>query len=105
MTQSCCNPAQSASRRPPVAEAMRTAIREIRRRLPFDVPPTELCTGDCQGCSLKLLEFLDGELLHWEQRLDSGERPGLNDLSRLIATARKVERVLSRNGLVSANQS
>ncbi|QIK39192.1 hypothetical protein GWK36_10140 [Caldichromatium japonicum] len=84
---------------------MRAAIGEIRRRLPFHLPPAELCTGDCRGCSLKLLGFLDSELMGWEQRLDAGERPGLSELSQLLGTARKVERVLSHNGLLSATQT
>ncbi len=92
------------ARRPDVAEAMRAALREIRVRLPFGLSQTELCTGDCQGCSRKLLEFLDSELLDWERRLDAGMRPGLADLSRLIRTARKVEQVLRRNGLVAAER-
>jgi len=87
------------SRKPNTTEAMRQVIAEIRTRIPFDLPQARLCMGNCQGCSMKLLQFLDGELEAWERRLDGGERPGFEELSDLVRTARKVHRVLERNGL------
>lgn len=87
-------------RAPDSATAMRRLIARIRDTIPFDLPAARVCTGHCQGCSLKLLEFLDTELSDWEQRLATGERPGLADLSRLERLARKVHAVLARNGLV-----
>lgn len=79
---------------------MRQLIAQLRGAIPFDAPEAQVCTGPCDGCSMKLLEFLDSELCEWEQRLDAGERPGLADLSRLVKTSRKVYGVLERNGLV-----
>ena len=68
--------------------------------VPFEAPEAQVCTGVCQGCSRKLLDFLESELDDWERRLDAGERPGLGDLSRLIQASHKVRRVLIRNGLI-----
>ncbi|MFD2111014.1 hypothetical protein [Thiorhodococcus fuscus] len=87
------------SRKPNTTEAMRQVIAEVRVRIPFDLPQARLCMGNCHGCSMKLLQFLDGELESWERRLDGGERPGFEELSNLVRTARKVHRVLERNGL------
>lgn len=90
----------SSARKPDVATAMRDLIRRVRADLPFEAPEAQVCTGVCQGCSRKLLDFLESELDDWEQRLGAGERPGLSDLSRLIQASRKVRRVLIRNGLI-----
>ncbi|MFY9972980.1 MAG: hypothetical protein WAK53_01885 [Chromatiaceae bacterium] len=86
-------------RKPDSATAMRLLIAQVRDLVPFDIPEGQACAGTCDGCSLKLLEFLGNELDGWEARLDSGERPGLKDLSRLAGTSRKVYSVLARNGL------
>lgn len=86
-------------RKPDSATAMRLLIAQVRDAVPFDIPKALACAGTCDGCSLKLLEFLGNELDGWEARLDSGERPGLKDLSRLASTSRKVYSVLARNGL------
>lgn len=79
---------------------MHDLIGRVRTTLPFDLPEAQVCSGVCQGCSRKLLDFLASELDDWERRLASGERPGLSDLSQLIRTSRKVQRVLIRNGLI-----
>lgn len=89
------------SRKPDVATALRDLIRQVRASLPFDAPETQVCSGLCQGCSKKLLDFLDSELASWERRLALGEKPGLDDLSRLIQVSRKVRRVLVRNGVIA----
>lgn len=85
--------------KPDTRTAMRDLIGEIRRTLPFDAPEAQVCGERCDGCSLKLLEYLGSELEAWDRRLDDGERPGLKDLSQLIKTARKVQRVIERNGI------
>ena len=100
MTQNGRVDGGSSSRKPDVATAMRDLIRQARSALPFGAPEAVVCTGECQGCSRKLLEFLESEFEDWERRLDAGERPGLGDLSRLIRTSRKVRRILIRNGLI-----
>lgn len=79
---------------------MRDLIRQARVTLPFEAPEALICSGVCQGCSRKLLDFLESEFDDWERRLDAGERPGLDDLSRLFQTSRKVRLILIRNGLI-----
>ncbi|RMG38160.1 MAG: hypothetical protein D6720_01850 [Gammaproteobacteria bacterium] len=86
--------------KPDVPTAMRNMIAQIRRGLPFDAPEAQVCQGPCEGCSLKLLAYLDDELAGWEQRLDAGERVGLAELSRLEKIARRIHAVLQKNGLV-----
>jgi hypothetical protein len=79
---------------------MRDLIIQIRRSMPLGEDRLLTCAGPCQGCALKLLDYLDGELLGWESRLDQGERPGLVDLSRLQKSALKIQSVLLKNGFV-----
>lgn len=84
---------------------MRRLIAQVRAAIPFDHPAGSACIGTCDGCSLKLIQFLDGELSDWEARLDAGERPGLAELSRLAKTSRKVHAVLERNGVVRLEEA
>jgi hypothetical protein len=86
--------------KPDVAEAMAQLIGQIRLRFPFGRADTQLCAGPCQGCSLKLLGYLETELDAWEARLGAGERPGLAEFSQLLRTARKIGRVLDKSGLM-----
>jgi hypothetical protein len=86
-------------RKPDTRQAMRQLIAAIRAAIPFELPEEEVCRDGCNACSLKLLEFLSTELEYWEARLEEDEKPGLADLSRLEKTARKVHRVLEKNGL------
>jgi hypothetical protein len=81
--------------KPDVAAAMRLLIGQVREAIPFDSSESQACTGICNDCSLKLLEYLDTELSDWEARLNAGERPGLGDLSRLGRTSRKVYSVVA----------
>jgi hypothetical protein len=92
-------PTPRRSSKPDSTTAMRLLIAQVRNVVPFDMPEAQVCVGTCDGCSLKLLEFLGDELDGWEARLDAGERPDLKDLSRLATTSRKVYLVLARNGL------
>lgn len=85
-------------RKPDTRTAMGQLIADIRAAIPVADP--QVCTGQCDGCSLKLIEFLAGELADWERRLAAGEQPRLGDLSALARTARKVHAVLQRNGVV-----
>lgn len=84
---------------------MQDLIAEIRRTLPFDAAEAQVCQGPCDGCSLKLLNFLESELEGWQQRLDEGEKPGFKELSGLLKIARKVQRVIERNGLSHTSNS
>ena len=86
--------------KPDAASAMAALIGEIRSVFPFDRPEAQVCAGPCQGCSMKLLVYLESELDAWEDRIAAGERPGLAELSQLIRTSRKIGRVLERAGLM-----
>ncbi|MFB9885850.1 hypothetical protein [Balneatrix alpica] len=88
--------------KPRTVLAMQQLIAQVRQAVPFATPVSVLCTGVCHGCSKKLLDFLDLELLEWEQRLAQGETPTLGDLQKLAKTSQKVYRVLAKNGLVPA---
>jgi hypothetical protein len=87
--------------RPDTRIAMRQLIDQVRAAIPFDADEVRICGGDCSGCSQKLLDYLEGELGAWEQRLAEGDLPSLADLSRLAKTARKIHRVMVRNGILS----
>ncbi len=86
--------------KPDTRTAMGLLIGQIRESIPFGAPRVQVCTGACDGCSIKLLDYLDTELQDWEYRLADGERPSFGDLSRLARTARKIHDVLVRNGLI-----
>lgn len=86
--------------KPDTRTAMGLLIGQIREAIPFAAPVAQVCAGTCDGCSLKLMDYLDSELQGWERRLAEGERPNLGDLSRLARTARKVHAVLAKNELV-----
>lgn len=49
---------------------------------------------------MKLLDYLDMQLVEWEQRLQQGDKPDFADLSRLARTGHRIYRVLDSNGLV-----
>jgi hypothetical protein len=80
--------------------AMEQLIEEVRFTIPFELPVSDLCSGICNGCSKKLIDFLDMEIGDWEQRLQQGEKPGLGDIEKLAKTSRKIYRVLQKNQLV-----
>ena len=80
---------------------MRQLIEQIRTELPFGLREEERCGESCQGCSDKLLIYLESQLDEWEIKLDQGTVPGFADLSRLAGQAKKIAVVLQRNGLIS----
>lgn len=86
--------------KPGTRQAMHNMIGQIREVLPFDLDRDEVCSGECRGCSVKLLDYMDLELENWRYRLDSGETPNFRDLSKLASSGKKVHRALSRNGLI-----
>jgi len=86
--------------KPDTRTAMHELIRQIRSRIPFDMPEAQACTGICNGCSQKLLEYLDTELISWELRLTQGEMPTLGDIKGLARSSIKIYRVLHKNQLV-----
>jgi len=84
--------------KPKTPVAMQQLIAQVRETLPFGTPQGYVCADECKGCSVKLLEFLDIELMDWEDRLNQGEVPGLRDVQRIARISRKVYAVLDRNG-------
>lgn len=88
--------------KPDVGTAMQQFIAQARETFPFGRPDAEVCAGPCDGCSMKLLAFLETEFDDWESRIAAGERPGLAEFSKLVRTCRKVARVLHKGGLMDA---
>jgi hypothetical protein len=91
--------------KPDATTAIQQLIVQIRSTFPFDRAEAQISAGPCQGCSLKLLGFLETELDDWEARIDAGERPGLAELSQLIRTSRKIVRVLQKADLMQTTGS
>jgi uncharacterized metal-binding protein YceD (DUF177 family) len=79
---------------------MRQLIQRIRNEIPFGLPEEALCGDACQGCSSKLLIYLETELDEWESKLAAGTLPNFADLNRLADKGRKVAQVLHQNGLL-----
>ena len=88
--------------KPDTRTAMVQLIKQVREAIPFGLSEAEMCGGTCQGCSKKLLEFLDQELGNWTSFLEQGGKPKLGDISRLAKISRKVYRALEKNNLVDA---
>ena len=86
--------------KPKPPEAMRGLIAQVRAALPFERGAEELCADGCTLCSLKLLEYLAGELDEWESRLDRGEEPSLGDIDKLARSARKVYSALLKGRVI-----
>jgi hypothetical protein len=79
-------------RKPNTSDAMRYLIQEVRKALPLDLSPPEVCTDECRGCSIKLLEYIAMELESWECRL----------LKKLARSSNKIYLALLKNGLVGS---
>jgi len=86
--------------KPKTPVAMQQLIQQVRQELPFGMQESYLCADECKGCSLKLLEFLDIELMDWQQRLDKGEIPGLGDIQRMAKISQRIHKVLDKNGVL-----
>ena len=71
--------------------------------MPFELPEANLCSGKCNGCSQKLLDYLDTELEDCEYRLKDNEAPDFGDIQRIAKTSKKIYKVMQRNGLVDEN--
>lgn len=76
-------------------------IRQLREAIPLGLSDEEICADSCEGCSSKLLIYLETELDSWESRLEAGETPTLGDLDRLAKQGRKIHRVLQQNGIIA----
>lgn len=75
--------------KPDVSTAMQNLIDEARAAIPFDADEAQLCSDSCQGCSKKLLEFLETELEDWEHKLEDGVRPNFGDINRMGRTCKR----------------
>lgn len=88
----------SKSSKPPCSEAMKLLIDDIRNNIPFDIPVATLCSGVCHGCSKKIIDYLDNEIIQWEQCIHQGDEIKFGDIIKLTKTSRKVYKVLQKNG-------
>ena len=79
---------------------MTNLIEQIREAIPFDTPISHMCNGPCTGCSKKLLDYLDIELLDHERALKNKVKPKLGDIDKLAHTSKKIYLALKKNGLV-----
>lgn len=86
--------------KPDPSTAMQNLIKDVRAAFPFGASDARLCSDSCQGCSKKLLEFLDTELDDWEHKLQQGVQPNFGDIHRMGKTCKKVYTALKRNGLI-----
>jgi len=86
--------------KPKTPIAMKTLIEEIRQVMPFEDLDANICTGQCNHCSVKLLEFLDTQIDEWEFRLKQGEIPSLKDIDELSKTSKKIYRALDKQNLI-----
>ncbi len=86
--------------KPDRKHAMQQLIQQVRMAMPFDLPEATLCSGKCNGCSQKLLDYLASELEEWEYRLQADETPDFGEIQRIAKTSTKIYKVLVRNGLL-----
>ncbi len=87
--------------KPSTTVVMRDIIQQIRQEFPFHYGVDELCTDTCAvGCPLKLLEYMEQEVIEWEERLDNGEIPTFGDIQNMSKTGQKIHKVLEQNRLV-----
>jgi len=81
-------------------KAMLQLISKVRETFPFDSAEANICTGQCNSCSMKLLEYLDIQLDDWEYRLKNGDVPTFGDIKQLAKSSKKIYRVLDKHNLV-----
>ncbi|MGF1709878.1 hypothetical protein L4C37_04735 [Vibrio kagoshimensis] len=91
-----------ADRKPNLKTAMLSLIEEVKTELPLYESETFICgpKGSCIGCSKKLLELVDSELVYWEHSIARGEAPNFEELRRFGKLCNSVRRGLQRNGLL-----
>ncbi len=86
--------------KPDRRKAMQELINTARETFPFESEEANICTGQCNSCSFKLLEYLDTELEGWEYRLRNKETPSFGDIKKLANTSKKIYHVLDKLNLV-----
>jgi hypothetical protein len=89
--------------KPNTRQAMAQLIKTINENVPMELSEDEICRDkdDCRSCSIKLVEYLSGEIENWEYRLQQGDVPDFKDLSRLTRAASKIHTALKKNGLIT----
>lgn len=90
------------TKKPDLNSAMLNLIEEVKNELPLYESETFICgpKGNCSGCSKKLLEMVDTELMYWEHSISIGQGPNFEELRRFGKLCSSVRRGLERNGLV-----
>ncbi|MEZ8045860.1 hypothetical protein AB6C46_17510 [Vibrio sp. 10N.237.312.C02] len=90
------------NKKPDLNSAMLNLIVEVKNELPLYESETFICgpKGNCAGCSKKLLEMVDSELMYWEHSISIGQGPNFEELRRFGKLCSSVRRGLERNGLV-----
>ena len=86
--------------KPDTVLAMQNLIKQIKSAITFYPGKTDTCLDSCRGCSVKLIDFLEVEIVDWEYRLENNEAPNFEDLDKLAKTAKKIHRVLINNGVI-----
>ena len=86
--------------KPDTLLAMQNLIKQIKSAIPFDLGKIDACPDNCRGCYVKLIDFLEVEIVDWEYRLENNEAPNFEDLDKLAKTAKKIHRVLINNGVI-----
>ena len=86
--------------KPQRTQAMQQLIEAVRKTFPFEDADANICTGQCNACSMKLLEYLDTELDDWEYKLKQGETPSFGEINKMAKTSKKIYKVLDKNNLV-----
>jgi hypothetical protein len=88
--------------KPNVKTAMENLIKEARAKMPFNLSFGGNCEGRCDEYPEKLLEYLDIDLLNWEDKLKKGIVPTLTDLERLGRECRETYEILKNRGIIQA---
>jgi hypothetical protein len=90
------------SKKADLNSAMLNLIEEVKNELPLYESETFICgpKGNCSGCSKKLLEMVDTELMYWEHSISMGQGPNFEELRRFGKLCSSVRRGSERNGLV-----
>jgi len=86
--------------KPNTTQAMFELIDQIKSALSMDTRTNDVCSGQCNACDSKLIDFISLEVEDWEQRLNSGEIPDFKDLSKLAKTGLKVHTALDKRGYI-----
>lgn len=87
-------------KKPDRTQAMLQLIKTVREKFPFNESEANMCTGQCNSCSMKLLDYLDIQLEDWEYRLKKGEIPTFGDIQQIAKTSKKIYHALDKHNLV-----